>query len=156
MKKKNWWFLGILVTIGTILLISGCDEAGASDGKVTVSLTNHGGGADNYFYTYLYASGETDTGESNVLACNFEEIGGDNTASFVLEEEDTSTADNWVPNGIQWIGTGGTSYDLYIYTDADDNEPDGDNEQKTDPFPITITIDGDQTVEIDYTEMVDY
>ena len=160
MQKKNWQFLGILVLIGITFLASGCDPAvTASNGKVTVSLTNHGGGADDYLYAYVYASGETDTDPpENVIAFKSEQIVG-GTASFILEEAALGGG-YVVASGTQWIGSGGTSYDLYVYTDTVDNQPSvQDNletEQKTDPFPISITIDGDQTVEIDYTDMVEY
>ena len=64
---------------------------------------------------------------------------------------------NWGSNGTIWTGTGGATYDIYIYTTLVDNEPDSDGSAKqTVTFPLTVTIDGNQTINIDYGDMITY
>ncbi|MFN2395996.1 MAG: hypothetical protein ABR597_09945, partial [Bacteroidales bacterium] len=63
------------------------------------------------------------------------------------------------PNGTEWTGTEGVTYDIYIYTDSDDdnNPATGPTVGKmTDPFPQTVSINGNQSVSIDYNDMIDY
>ncbi|MDA3811475.1 MAG: hypothetical protein PF518_14250 [Spirochaetaceae bacterium] len=94
--------------MGIVLLLSGCDTGTSSadsgtlpaDGTVTVSLTNADALNTDTFFAYLYAGGEylVNT-ESTLKALNYATIAS-GTASFVLEEEDTDTADDWSPNGV--------------------------------------------------------
>jgi hypothetical protein len=120
---------------------------------VTVTLSNAGGADSHTLFVYIYAEGETDVNNSaQVLATNNAVI-SDGTASVVLKEDDG----NWEPTGTDWTGTDGTTYDIYIYTDSDgDSDMETGTVYMTDPFPGTVTIDGNQTVNIDFGDMVLY
>ncbi len=159
MKRPN--HRGILLTVllaASVLLFFACPNPGndtsAENGTVSVTLTNAPN--DEPVAAFLYAENEPAINtESKVLAVNYSTVAG-GTASFVLE----GPAAGWSPNGTTWYGSGGTSYDIYVYTDdnvdTDDEPATTPTSKGTDPFPMTVTIDGNQTVNIDYTDMVDY
>jgi len=112
---------------------------------VTVTLSNTGAANTHTLFVYVYAGGETDVNNpATVLATNNAVITG-GTASVVMKEDNG----NWDPTG-----TGGTTYDIYIYTDSDGNSDMEDGTVYiTDPFPGTVTINGDQTIATDYADM---
>ena len=148
----------ILFTVPAILFFIGCDEA-QNDGIVTINLSGASAAEGQSLYAFLYAENESDINNvEKCLAVNSAVISS-GSASFVLEVNNGE----WEGSGTNWLGTASTVYDLYIYTDGND---DGDNDPATrsgDPvpkaassFPDTVTIAGDQTVSIVYTDMVDY
>ncbi|MBN2322250.1 MAG: hypothetical protein JXQ30_00830 [Spirochaetes bacterium] len=146
----------VLVILSVGLGVTACNtggEIGAVDGTVTVTLSNAGAVDDDTLSVYVYAEGETDVNNpAKLLATNFAVI-TDGTASVVLREDDG----DWMPTVTNWTGTGGTTYDIYIYTDSDgDGELETGTVYITDPFPGTVTIDGDQTVATDFAEMILY
>ena len=169
MKKMNLIiiaFILVLAAISTVLtscdlFLDGNDGSNGSEtsddpepGTLTVNLTNAATANGHDLWAYVYADGETDVNTaSTVIATNYAEIVS-GAAAFVLEEDDGS----WAPNGTEWTGEAGASYDVYIYTDVGgDNNPIGDADAKqTDPMPVLVTIDGDQLIEVDYLDMVEY
>jgi len=147
--------LAILV-IGMVgLAVTACNTGGgtAAGSKVTVSLSNAAAVNDHYLYAYLYAENETDVNNpAALLATNSAQIAG-GSACFVLKADDGS----WMPTATDWTGTEGLKYDVYIFTDSNgDADPVPGSDKATDPYPQTVTINGDQTIEVDYTTMVDY
>jgi len=165
MKKTGSVFITlilILTVFGTV--VTSCDllpENNDKDaknepepGKLTVTLTNAAAANGHDLWAYVYAEGETNTDSpSMVIATNYDTIAS-GTASFILKEDDG----NWSPAVTEWSGEAGESYDVYIYTDTGgDNNPIGDADaRQTVPIPMVITIDGDQTIDIDYSDMVEY
>lgn len=132
-------------------------------GKVSVSLNNASEIEGDSVYAVMYNCSEYSLNrESAVVALNNGKVSS-GTAEFVLEEEDKTTDGNWAPNGTEWEGTGGVNFDLYVYTD--DNE-DGDNEPATGApgssyitksTPVSFTLKGDKIVALDFEkEMEEY
>lgn len=170
MKKRTGLYgamVGILLS-ATIIAQTGCESAGAeeggtttpadpADGHLTVSITGADTIAGEVFYAYLFAAGECSIyTETALLAVNHGAIATDGGVSFILEEDDGQ----WEPNGTDWQGSGGMSYDLYLYTD---NNNDGDWEPATSSssyrhtdYPVEITLDGDHSVDLDFANMVDF
>ena len=169
MKKIGLIFITltcVLAVMGTAL--TSCDlfpdsNDGSNDGEtsgdpepgtLTVNLTNAATANGHDLWAYVYAAGETDFNTaSTVIATNYAQIVS-GSATLVLEEDDG----NWAPNGTEWTGQAGASYDVYIYTDVGgDNDPIGDIDAKqADPMPIIVEIDGNQIIEVDYFDMVEY
>ena len=104
----------LIIAVG--LGVTACNTGGgAADGTVTVNLTNADAANGHYLFVYVYAEGETDVNNpAAVLATNNVQI-ADGTASVVLKLDDES----WMPTGTDWTGTGGVTYDIYIYTDSE-------------------------------------
>jgi hypothetical protein len=160
----------VVICIGMVLLLSGCDAAGAGDsvaddattpvaGSVSVALSGATVCDDEVLYAFLYAAGEKSIyTDQKLLAVNYGTICG-GSASFVLKVDDGA----WEPSSTDWIGTAGTSYDLYLYTDGNE---DGDKEPVTHngsnpayraaSYPQSLTINGNQTVSVALSEMVEY
>lgn len=127
-------------------------------GKVTVSLDNASEIEGDSVYAVMYKGTEYSLNtESKVVALNTSTVSS-GSAEFVLEEEDTSTEGNWAPNGTEWEGQGGVNFDLYVYTDDNkdgDNEPvtgDEGSSYITDTTPISFTIKGDRSIDLDFEE----
>ncbi len=120
-------------------------------------MTNAGTDNTDYLYAYIYAEGETDTDNpAKVLATMKAQIQSGTAASlfYLMDEDDV---DNWGPTDIIWSGTGGTTYDIYIYTADESNTPEGHPPSKQNElFPDTVTIDGNQVIPVDYGTMVQY
>jgi len=152
MKRKMGIFFVILFGLSS-LFFSGCELLGLQDGHVTVLLTNAGSAPGDYLYVFIYAEGETDVdNEDKVLATSYGYISS-GTADVLLAETDG----NVLPNKTTWIGNGGTTYDIYIYTSDSSNSPDSyAPSQKKEPFPGTVRIDGNIEITVDYATMVPY
>lgn len=157
--------LWLLVAVTAVILFGGCEEAGTdgtapTDGGVRVVLSGATGPvADNQdgIAAVLYAENEKSIySASAALAIKEGTVGADGTASLVLMETDDDFGETTTP----WTGTAGTTYDLYIYTDDDadgDYEPvTSDRAYRTASYPMTVTIDGDQNVAVDFADMVEY
>jgi hypothetical protein len=152
---------GLLVSVIMLGCPGGSGTSPAVDGSVTVRLENASAINGHDLYAYLYAHNEYSINtESKVLAVNYETVAS-GTSEITLEEE-SSADDDWAPNGTTWMGSGGVSYDVYIYTDDND---DGDHEPatgdpgssyRTDPYATTVTIDGDQTITVNAANMIEY
>lgn len=136
----------VLLFFILISLIVACNNSSdSSDGKVTVSLVNASAiTTARGFHAYVYANNESNINDaSTVIACNWKQI-MNGAASFTLKVDDG----NWEATEADWIGSGGTTYDLYLYTADDSGEPNS-NDYKTYTFPMEITIDGDMSIEVD-------
>jgi hypothetical protein len=155
---KSYLYIFIILLV-SILIFTGCEESsessGFSDGTLTATLTS--GPVGEYLCAYVYPENSDPYVATNLVAVKVGLIPGSGDLSLVLENDDG----NWEPDGTTWTGSGGTTYDVYIYTDPD---TDGDNNpetgpgspKKTVPWPIKITIDGDMAINTDYADMVDY
>lgn len=147
--------LGVAIIACGMLLV-GCDSSSEADGTSTVALTNASAADGDSFVVYVYPSGETDVNNpGTVLATGNTKIASG--AATVTVKVDNGS---WQPTGTDWVGTGGTSYDFYIYTN-DPNDPYADptsyaNSKMTDPMPVSVTVDGNQTLSVDYAAMVPY
>jgi len=139
------------------LLFGACESTGAdsdnggADGTVTVSLSGASEVDGEHLWVWLYAGDEwnIDSPET-VLAAGSQVISG-GTASFVLNESD----ENWGYTSAEWSGTGGASYDLYIMTAPETGEPSGTSKTAAD-YPLSVTIDGNESVEVAYSTMTVY
>ena len=117
----------------------------------TFDITSH------YLWATIYNENETDVNNPDkVVATMFIQItsvGG--LAKITLQETDG----NWEPNGTEWKGEIGKTYDIYVYTDSDDdnNPATGPTVGKIiNPAPQTIFIKGYQSLFVVYEDMVDY
>lgn len=161
----------VIAAIGIVaLLLGGCDSTGADsggsdadDGTVTVSLSGATDLTGDLFAVFLYAHDEHSIHTAGrLLAVNYATIGASGNVDLILKQDDG----NWGPTGTNFVGTAGTTYDLYIYTDSEDDgtlEGTDDYEPATSfrsyrtvNYPRTVTIDGDQTVSVARDAMVDY
>ena len=115
----------------------------------TVDILGH------YLWATIYNENETDVNNPDkVVATMFTQI-GDAFPKITLQESNG----NWEPNGTEWLGEIGKTYDIYVYTDSDDdnNPATGPTVGKIiNPAPQTIFVIGKQSFEIDYNDMVDY
>lgn len=168
---KNGKLRHVLAALGAIVflfLVGACDDAdsgsdggvtAASDGCITVSLDGASAIDTDVFYAFAFPAGEKSIyNVEKIVAVNYATITG-GSASFTLKCDDGDSG----PTTTDWVGDGGASYDLYVYTDGDD---DGDEQPAThggsDPayrlanYPTTCTIDGDQTINVAFGEMVEY
>jgi hypothetical protein len=137
--------------------------AGAENGTITVSLSGAADLDDDILAVYLYAHDEHSIHTADrLLAVNTATIGASGNVDLVLKEDDGDFA----PTETTFVGTAGTTYDMYIYTDSqDDGELDGtdDYEPVTSyrafrpaSYPQTVTIDGDRNVSVARGDMVDF
>lgn len=164
-------YIVVLTVVVFALLFVGCDSTGAggggggdgaNDGTVTVSLSGATDLDGDSFAVYLYAHDEHSIHAADrLLAVNHTTVGADGTASFTLKVDDGA----FEPSLTDWVGSGGSQYDLYIYTDsqddgqggADDSEPiTSERAYRTTSYPQTVTIDGDQTVSVARDTMTAY
>ena len=138
--------MGFLVSCGQA---NSSDDSSAEDGTVTVSLINAPDG--NHLWVFAYEENEwnTDMPES-VLATQNGAI-TDDSADITLS---SGCDDNWQPTGGVWQGTGGSTYDLRVYTTLDSAGSQLDRESN--PSVIQVNISGDETVTVDYEDMPDY
>lgn len=163
MKKRPAWLrlavallaLFALWSFGSCDTVLGSDDdddnGGAADGTATVSLSGASEVDGEHLWVWLYAGDEwnIDSPET-VLAAGSQEISG-GTASFVLKESD----ENWGYTSDEWSGTGGNSYDLYIMTAPEDGEP-TETSKIAAEYPLEVTIDGNESVEVAYSTMAAY
>jgi hypothetical protein len=114
----------------------------------TVDISSH------YFWATILNENETDVNNPDkVVATMFTQMGTYNR--ITLQESDG----NWEPNGTEWKGEIGKTYDIYVYTDSDDdnNPATGPTVGKIiNPAPQTIFIKGYQSLLVEYKDMVDY
>ena len=159
MKKIKFSVLFIFI-ITALLLLSSCEESGSSsdDGTITVQLTNYNSTLDTTLYVYVYRGGETDVNTaSKVLGFKTGDISGGSATVIVKNAE--PGGDFVTEASAQWTGSGGESYDIYIYTDDSSNDPTDNNsgEKKADSYPMSVTVDGDHVISLDYVNnMVSY
>lgn len=164
--KKLQTISTVLAVAGVVvfgLLCIGCDDAGAGDddspssGTVSVSVSN----ADDThtLFAFLYAAGEKSIyNDEKMLACNYIDVSG-GTASVVLK----TTDGNATPTASNWVGTAGSTYDLYVYCDCNadgDDEPAttgaGTQARRMSAYPYQVTIDGNQAITTSFDQMVAY
>ena len=152
------------------IILAGCAAAGADagtggsngadapqdDGTVTVSVSGtrisvslSGASGDNWLWAWLYTADEWNLDDpETILAAGSQQI-SDGTASFVLKESDGSFG----YTEVEWQGTGGSTYDLYFMTALESGGPLDEGMKTTADMPVSITMDGDKTVDV---AMVDY
>ena len=132
--------------IGYIDITPGSEGISEEDGTLTVSLTGISAPDGTFTPMGLFPEGADMSGDPMLLIVA---MGGD---PGLIGGAVSSTM--CVPNTqIPWIGTGGTTYDLYIWVDMNGNlefgaympEP-GIDLQLTD-FPVTVEINGDTSME---------
>jgi hypothetical protein len=174
MKKRRFYIVAtVIVAVLAVIAFGGCENllgagGGDSDGQqddgdddgngdgtgdagtVTVRLTGAGGATGNYLFVYAYEEGEHNTDMvDSVVAAGYAEITSDTTEVTLQEGVD----ENWEPTGGDWTATAGETYDLYVYTMESDMETPS---RSTDPWPLQVTVDGDELVSVDYDSMVPY
>jgi hypothetical protein len=124
--------------------------------SLDVILLNADSAQGHYLWATIYNENETDANNpAKVLATMFIQIDSYGYAKITLQESNGA----WEPNGTKWLGEIGETYDIYVYTDSDDdnNPATGPTVGKIiNPLPQTIFIKGKQSFEIDYNDMVDY
>lgn len=149
-----------ILLLAGILGFSGCDSTSAdpaADGTVTVQLSGAAALDGDGLFAFLYAAGEHSIYTADrLLACNVGTLVADGLATIVLKVDDG----DFSPAATNWVGTGGTSYDVYIATD---DNADTDDEPATSTrayrpvnFPMSVTINGDQTINLAYSDLVAY
>ena len=145
-------FIIACFVLAAMFCIFGCKSSDSSDdGTITVYMSGSTIATAHGLYAYLYENGETDFNNSaTVLACNWHQVLG-GMATFVLKVDDGS----WSPTAEDWVGSGGSTYDLYVYTAGDSGQP-GSSDYMTDPMPIEVTIDGNMNIDIDFADMIPY
>ncbi|MCK5760311.1 MAG: hypothetical protein KAH33_03400 [Candidatus Delongbacteria bacterium] len=115
----------------------------------TINISGH------YLWATIYNENETDVNNPDkVVATMFTQI-QNRYPKVTLQESDG----NWNPNGTEWKGEIGETYDIYVYTDSDDdNNPEtGPTVGKIiDPAPQTVFIKGYQSFTVEYGDMIDY
>jgi hypothetical protein len=164
----------ILTLVAFALVFTGCDSAGAGGGggggsddgtldsgtvtatvedddTVTVSLSGATDLEDDLFAVYLYSHDEHSIHTADrVLAVNYTNVGADGTASFTLKVDNGS----FEPSSTDWVGTSGTTYDMYIYTDSQDDGAEGTDDYepatserafRAESYPMTVTINDGAT-----------
>ena len=135
----------------------GTGETTASNGTVTLSLSNAGPAGGETLYAYAYEAGEWIVDMPEYVVGAGSATIADGTAEFVLT--DSIDANTWEPTGDDWTATGGANYDLYIYTyaPAEPGAPDPPPMSLVlDPWPKTVAVDGDTTVAVDYIDFDSY
>ena len=146
----------IFIAFMTIFLLvvhsSSCEkeEEKTPSGNVTVNLTNAESVNGYYIIAYIYDQNETDINNNKkLLAVNLRQIES-GAASIILEEDN----DAWYPVGTEWEGMGDKTYDIYIFliSNLTINYP----EIGTNPFPMSVSINGNQIINIDYNQMIDF
>lgn len=143
-----------------MLGLSSDDDDGGDDpidGSLTINLSNGIDGDE--FYVFVYPKGTSlfeANDPANLVATNNGVVAADGTCTLVLEEDDGG----WMPNGTTWTGSGGVSYDAYVYADPNtdgDDDPGTNNDAKMmAPYPVSITINDDKTINADYDDFADY
>ncbi len=128
------------------------DGSSSQDGTATVTLSNASAANGQNFWAFVSKQGTNYYLIDNLVAVNMVTI-SNGSASFVLKQPDK----DWMPTTTDWTGTGGISYDIYIFTDADSNYmPDKMSVEKVNEYPGTLTIDGNTTLNVDYSTLNDY
>ena len=150
-KNTKRMFVAFMATVLIVVNFSSCEkeEEETPSGSVTVNLTNAESVNGYYIVAHIFDQNETDINNNKkLLAVNLRQIES-GAASITLEEDNGA----WYPNSIEWEGMGDKTYDLYIFliSNLTINSP----EIVTNPFPMSVSIDGNQIINIDYNQMID-
>ena len=150
-KNTKIMFVAFMTIVLIVVNFSSCEkeEEKTPSGNVTVNLTNAESVNGYYIVAYIYDQNETDINNNKkLLAVNLRQIES-GVASIILEEDNGA----WYPNNIKWEGMGDKTYDIYIFliSNLTINSP----EIVTNPFPMSVSIDGNQIISIDYNQMID-
>jgi len=165
--------LVIVIITAAAFLAMGCDSTGesgaggtstpADPGTVAVSLSGATDLEGDLFGVFLYAHDEHSINTpARLLAVNTATIGASGNVDLVLKEDNG----NFEPTQTTFVGAAGATYDMYIYTDSEDNGTEGGTDDyepctslrayHTVSFPQTVTIDGDQSVSVARATMTEY
>jgi len=147
--KRTLRILFITFAAFAVLAVTGCDDGGNDGGDVpadgTLTIEYTGDGSANGLPIVAAVIGEgNDPMQSQPLGFGGDLIDSGN-ASFTLTTSDESAS---------WSGTGGTTYDVYIFIDSDgDDEPStGDLLYKTFDPSVQYTQDGNEVVSVNYSD----
>ena len=138
--------------IGYIDIDPGNEEPPIEDGTLTVSLTDLSAPDGTYVPIGVYPAGVDPVVDPFGLIeamGGLELIGGG--GSSLMTEPNTETT---------WIGTGGVSYDVYIWVDMNGNlefgayEPEPGIDLQLVDFPVVVEINGDTTIEFTGSDFI--
>ncbi len=162
MRTRDWSATALVVAVVVAIVLAGCplfptgdepdgEDTGPGDGTVTVALDGASAApAGEMLVAYAYPEDESDLAAANVLATGNAVISG-GSASVLLKEDDG----DFGATGTDWTATGGSRYDIYIYTTDQASYDYGSNSRLAATWPEVVTVDGDQTVSVSYGDMVE-
>jgi len=139
--------------IGYIEITPDSEGSSEEDGTLTISLTGISAPDGTFTPMGLFPEGADMSGDPMLLIVA---MGGDpglmdGAVSSIMCVPNTQTP---------WIGTGGTSYDLYVWVDMNDNlelgvyMPESEIDLQLNEFPVTVEINGDTIVEFTGSDFV--
>ena len=138
-----------LVALVILLIVMACPDNGVtySDGTLTVGLVGYSTGDGHQALFGVYAGG-SDPYTDPIIAMGQFTI-GDGGGSFQAED----------PSNNPWTGTGGTTYDVYLWVDLNDNWetitfPESGDDSVASSFPYSVLIDGNVTITFTGANMV--
>jgi hypothetical protein len=147
---KNRSLAVFLVVVASMLHFASCENPSSSD-----SGSGGSSGADGTFTVTATGLDETRDGK---LAFGIALAGAEAITANMLalasadlsEVEGTDTCIAEHPETPEtWIGTGGTTYDVYIFLDLDDSNDPSEGDELYSEWPLQYTQNGDKTVTID-------
>lgn len=156
--KKRSVVVGLAVI--SVLFFAGCENPSSSsssssggssgdDGTFTVTVSGLDASLSDTLVFAIVPAGATVT-ESNLVAMcwlDHNEPAGTDTCVAIPPE-----------GGEDWVGTGGTTYDAYIFLDVDDDVGEGPvaGDYKYKDWPLRYTQDGNREIATtfdDYTQI---
>jgi hypothetical protein len=148
MKKRS--VAVVLLVVASMLFFAGCENPSSSssssggssgeDGTLTVTATGLDGASDGKLaFGVSLAGAEAITANMLALASpvDLSDVAGTDTR-FAEPRDSNET----------WIGTGGTTYDVYIFVDLDDSNDPSDGDLLWSEWPLQYTQDGDKTITV--------
>jgi hypothetical protein len=124
------------------------DDATSSDGTLTISVT----GADAHdgatLLAGVFAHGVAPESGAEPLAYSDSEVIAGGSASAVLYEDGSGTSQ-------AWQGTGGETYDAYVFIDVDDDGEPSYGDYAHNSQPLTYIQDGDHSIATEFSDYVE-
>lgn len=122
MKHRRWMdlLIAIVLVVGLCLIVAACDEAGAGGDSGTLHVTVTGGDTTDDVMFFGVVPAGTEVSDATVVAfCEDQTFAADGATTttdsvIAISDEDTD------PDTI-WYGTGGTTYDVYVFVDLGAN-----------------------------------
>lgn len=140
----------LLTAAAVCLLIVACDEAGAGGDSGTLQVTVTGGDTTDDVMFFGVVPAGTEVSDSTVVAfCEDQTFAVDGSTTstgsvIAISDEDTD------PDTI-WYGTGGTTYDVYVFVDLGANGGSNNGPNTGDKIYSTqYTQDGNATISAVY------